>query len=63
MSAWRFPESRPQPLRAAVRIPDLPRLLTLASLTPTKDQLTLVRALAQLADLGLDSGPGRLRSG
>ena len=29
----------------------LPRFLSLASLTPTKDQLTLVRALAQLADL------------
>jgi glycosyltransferase involved in cell wall biosynthesis len=29
----------------------LPRLLGLASLTPTKDQLTLIRALAQLADL------------
>ena len=29
----------------------LPHLLSLASLTPTKDQLTLVRALAQLADL------------
>jgi glycosyltransferase involved in cell wall biosynthesis len=28
-----------------------PRLLSLASLTPTKDQLTLIRALAQLADL------------
>jgi glycosyltransferase involved in cell wall biosynthesis len=28
-----------------------PRFLTLASLTPTKDQLTLVRALAQVADL------------
>jgi glycosyltransferase involved in cell wall biosynthesis len=30
----------------------LPRLLTLASLTPTKDQITLVRALARLTDLG-----------
>jgi glycosyltransferase involved in cell wall biosynthesis len=30
----------------------LPRLLTLASLTPTKDQITLVRALGQLTDLG-----------
>ena len=29
----------------------LPRLVGLASLTPTKDQLTLIRALAQLADL------------
>ena len=29
----------------------LPRLLTLASLTPTKDQLTLVRAFALLTDL------------
>ena len=29
----------------------LPRLVSLASLTPTKDQLTLIRALAQLADL------------
>ncbi len=29
----------------------LPHFLSLASLTPTKDQLTLVRALAQLADL------------
>ncbi len=29
----------------------LPHLLSVASLTPTKDQLTLVRALAQLADL------------
>jgi glycosyltransferase involved in cell wall biosynthesis len=29
-----------------------PRLLTLASLTPTKDQITLVRALGQLTDLG-----------
>ena len=28
-----------------------PRLLTLASLTPTKDQLTLVRAFARLTDL------------
>jgi glycosyltransferase involved in cell wall biosynthesis len=28
-----------------------PRFLSVASLTPTKDQLTLVRALAQLADL------------
>ena len=28
-----------------------PRFLTLATLTPTKDQLTLVRALAQLVDL------------
>jgi glycosyltransferase involved in cell wall biosynthesis len=28
-----------------------PRLVSLASLTPTKDQLTLIRALAQLADL------------
>jgi glycosyltransferase involved in cell wall biosynthesis len=28
-----------------------PRFLTVAALTPTKDQLTLVRALAQLADL------------
>jgi glycosyltransferase involved in cell wall biosynthesis len=28
-----------------------PRILTVASLTPTKDQLTLVHALAQLADL------------
>jgi glycosyltransferase involved in cell wall biosynthesis len=28
-----------------------PRLVSLASLTPTKDQLTLIRALAQLAEL------------
>jgi glycosyltransferase involved in cell wall biosynthesis len=28
-----------------------PRVLTIAALTPTKDQLTLVRALAQVADL------------
>ncbi len=31
--------------------PGPPHLLSVASLTPTKDQLTLVRALAQLADL------------
>jgi len=29
----------------------LPRILTLASLTPTKDQLSLVQALAQLSDV------------
>ena len=29
----------------------LPRILTLASLTPTKDQLSLVQALAQVSDL------------
>jgi glycosyltransferase involved in cell wall biosynthesis len=29
-----------------------PRFLTLATLTPTKDQLTVVRALAQVAELG-----------
>ncbi len=33
-----------------------PRFLSLASLTPTKDQLTLVRALAQLADLPWTAG-------
>jgi glycosyltransferase involved in cell wall biosynthesis len=31
--------------------PERPRFFSLAALTPTKDQLTLVRALAQLADL------------
>jgi glycosyltransferase involved in cell wall biosynthesis len=31
--------------------PERPHLFSLAALTPTKDQLTLVRALAQLADL------------
>jgi glycosyltransferase involved in cell wall biosynthesis len=38
--------------RGSQRSGGAPRLLTLASLTPTKDQLTLVRAFTRLTDLG-----------
>jgi glycosyltransferase involved in cell wall biosynthesis len=46
------PGVAPAPAARGSQHSGLPRLLTLASLTPTKDQLTLVRALAQLPDLG-----------
>lgn len=42
------PGTEPAPLS---RGSDPPRLLTLASITPTKDQLTLIAALALVADL------------
>jgi glycosyltransferase involved in cell wall biosynthesis len=46
------PGVTPAPAARGSQRSGLPRLLTLASLTPTKDQITLVRALAQLSDLG-----------
>ena len=46
------PGVTPAPAARGSQHSGLPRLLTLASLTPTKDQVTLVRALAQLTDLG-----------
>ena len=46
------PGVTPAPAALGSQHSGLPRLLTLASLTPTKDQVTLVRALAQLTDLG-----------
>jgi glycosyltransferase involved in cell wall biosynthesis len=46
------PGVTPAPAARGSQHSGLPRLLTLASLTPTKDQVTLVRALAQLSDLG-----------
>jgi glycosyltransferase involved in cell wall biosynthesis len=46
------PGVRPAPAARGSQHSGLPRLLTLASLTPTKDQITLVRALARLGDLG-----------
>jgi glycosyltransferase involved in cell wall biosynthesis len=46
-----IPGVTPAPTAQGSQHSGIPRLLTLASLTPTKDQVTLVRALAQLADL------------
>ncbi|MFH5820968.1 glycosyltransferase family 4 protein [Georgenia sp. AZ-5] len=46
------PGARPAPQAWGARPPQPPRLLTVAALTPTKDQLTLVRALARVHDLG-----------
>jgi glycosyltransferase involved in cell wall biosynthesis len=45
------PGVAPAPAARGSQHSGLPRLLTLASLTPTKDQLTLVRAFALLTDL------------
>ena len=45
------PGVTPAPAARGSQHSGLPRLLTLASLTPTKDQLTLVRAFARLTDL------------
>jgi glycosyltransferase involved in cell wall biosynthesis len=46
------PGVTPAPAARGSQHSGLPRLLALASLTPTKDQITLVRALAHVADLG-----------
>jgi hypothetical protein len=46
-----IPGVAPAPAARGSQHSGLPRLLSLASLTPTKDQVTLVRALAQLTDL------------
>ena len=46
-----IPGVTPAPAAGGSQYSGLPRLLTLASLTPTKDQLTLVRAFARLTDL------------
>ena len=46
-----IPGVRPAPVARGSQDSGRPRLLSVASLTPTKDQLTLVHALAQLADL------------
>jgi glycosyltransferase involved in cell wall biosynthesis len=45
------PGVTPAPAARGSQHSGLPRLLSLASLTPTKDQVTLVRAFAQLTDL------------
>jgi glycosyltransferase involved in cell wall biosynthesis len=45
------PGVRPAAVAGGSQEPGLPHILCLASLTPTKDQLTLAHALAQLADL------------
>jgi glycosyltransferase involved in cell wall biosynthesis len=45
------PGVRPAPVARGSLDTGTPHLLTVASLTPTKDQLTLVRALAELANL------------
>ena len=46
-----LPGARPAPLAAGTRPPEPPRFLALGALTPTKDQVTLVRALARVRDL------------
>ncbi|HET8914544.1 MAG TPA: glycosyltransferase family 4 protein [Propionibacteriaceae bacterium] len=46
-----IPGVTPAPVARGSQDSGPPRILSVASLTPTKDQLTLVHALAQLADL------------
>jgi glycosyltransferase involved in cell wall biosynthesis len=46
-----IPGVTPTPVARGSQDSGRPRILSVASLTPTKDQLTLVHALAQLADL------------
>ena len=46
-----IPGVTPAPVARGTQDSGPPRILSVASLTPTKDQLTLVHALAQLADL------------
>jgi glycosyltransferase involved in cell wall biosynthesis len=46
-----IPGVRPAPVARGSQDSGTPCILSVASLTPTKDQLTLVHALAQLADL------------
>jgi glycosyltransferase involved in cell wall biosynthesis len=46
-----IPGVTPAPVARGSQDSGRPRILSVASLTPTKDQLTLVHALAQLADL------------
>ncbi|HJV15342.1 MAG TPA: glycosyltransferase family 4 protein [Propionibacteriaceae bacterium] len=50
------PGVRPAPVARGSLDTGIPHFLTVASLTPTKDQLTLVRALARLADLPWTAG-------